>query len=89
MERDLNSRSPVCETGILTTRLPIQKTIYLEIDIFIVIFYLFINFSVDNLNSIIKDKIKFPHRNHEGICFEFQSRYRFGSPLILISIVQY
>ena len=45
MERDLNSRSPVCETGILTTRLSIQKEIYSDIHIFILIFYFFINFT--------------------------------------------
>jgi hypothetical protein len=76
MERDLNSRSPVCETGILTTRLPIQKEIYLDLYIFILIFYFFINFTHFQKN-IEKDNIRFPRRNHVGIYFDSQSGYQF------------
>ncbi len=46
MERDLNSQSPVCETGILTTRLPI-----LDLQIIRpVLFY--INFHIININTM-------------------------------------
>ncbi len=76
MERDLNSRSPVCETGILTTRLSIQKGDLFR-DTHFYNNFLFIYKFYTSLKNIVKDNIRFPRRNLEDIYFDSQSSYQF------------
>ena len=59
MERDLNSLLPVCETGILTTRLPIQKADLFR-DTHFYINFLFIYKFYTSLKNIIKDEYYVP-----------------------------
>jgi hypothetical protein len=75
MERDENSRSPVCETGILTTRLPIQRDLFRYTHFYINFLFLYKFYTC--LKNIEKDNIRFPRRNHVDIYFDSQSSYQF------------